>query len=121
VRRFILELKLLCEITTEARGKVTDLATSEILPGQKSVCLTTSLTLWEPLIQMIKETIIFLLNAEKTYNVRAEKEAYTTKEESVTIADEDGKTKLDIALEKRECKVTIGDDLGKCFGIKIYI
>jgi peptidoglycan-associated lipoprotein len=38
----------------------------------------------------------------------------------VTIADEDGKTKLDIALE-RECKVTIGDDLGKCFGIKKYI
>jgi peptidoglycan-associated lipoprotein len=35
----------------------------------------------------------------------------------VTIADEDGKTKLDI-VKKRECKVTIGDDLGKCFGIK---
>jgi outer membrane protein OmpA-like peptidoglycan-associated protein len=36
----------------------------------------------------------------------------------VTIADEDGKTKLDIALEKEECKVTIDNDLGKCFGIK---
>jgi peptidoglycan-associated lipoprotein len=66
---------------------------------------------------MIKETILSL-ECGKTYNARAEKEAYTTKEESVTIADEDGKTKLEIALEKEECKVTIGDDLGKCFGIK---
>jgi hypothetical protein len=41
-----------------------------------------------------------LLNAAKTYNVRAEKEDYTTKEESVTIADENGKTNFDIALEK---------------------
>ncbi|PKH69196.1 flagellar motor protein MotB, partial [Flavobacterium sp. ALD4] len=60
----------------------------------------------------------FSVECGKIYNVRAEKEAYTTKEESVTIADEDGKTKLDIALEKEQCKVTIGDDLGKCFGIK---
>jgi peptidoglycan-associated lipoprotein len=37
---------------------------------------------------MIKETILFV--ECKTYNVRAGKEAYTTKEESVTIADEDG-------------------------------
>jgi hypothetical protein len=35
----------------------------------------------------------------KTYNVRAEKEDYTTKEVSVTVA-ENGKTNLDIALEK---------------------
>jgi hypothetical protein len=39
----------------------------------------------------------------------------------VTVAEANGKTNLDIALEKVECKVTIGDDLGKCFGIKKYI
>jgi hypothetical protein len=63
-----------------------------------------------------KGNYTFLLNAEK-HNVRAEKEAYTTKEESVTTTKTENK--LDIALEK-EGKVTIGDDLGKCFGIKIY-
>jgi peptidoglycan-associated lipoprotein len=42
----------------------------------------------------------------KTYNVRAEKEAYTTKEESVTIADEDGK-QTGYSLRKEECKVTM--------------
>jgi DNA-binding NarL/FixJ family response regulator len=36
----------------------------------------------------------------KTYNVRAEKEDYTTKEVSVTVAEANGKTNLDIALEK---------------------
>ena len=34
---------------------------------------------------------------------------------------ENGKTNLPIELEKAECVVTIGDDLGKCFGIKINI
>jgi outer membrane protein OmpA-like peptidoglycan-associated protein len=65
---------------------------------------------------MLKE-IILSVECGKTYNVRAEKD-YTTKEVSVTVAEANGKTNLDIALEKVECKVTIGDDLGKCFGIK---
>jgi VCBS repeat-containing protein len=43
-----------------------------------------------------KGNYTFSVECGKTYNVRAEKEAYTTKE-SVTIADEDGKTNLDIA------------------------
>ncbi|MFV8340754.1 OmpA family protein, partial [Flavobacterium sp. LB3P21] len=30
-----------------------------------------------------------------------------------------GKTYLPIALEKEICKVAVGDDLGKCFGIKM--
>jgi hypothetical protein len=38
-----LKLKLLCE--QELYGKVTDLVTSEILQGQKSVCLIINLTL----------------------------------------------------------------------------
>ena len=31
----------------------------------------------------------------------------------------DGKTNLPFALEKEACKVAVGDDLGKCFGIKM--
>jgi DNA-binding NarL/FixJ family response regulator len=56
--------------------------------------------------------LYFSVECGKTYNVRAEKEDYTTKEVSVTVAEANGKTNLDIALEKVECKVTIGDDLG---------
>ena len=61
----------------------------------------------------------FNVECGKTYTVRAEKEAYNTTEKLVTIARENGKTILPITLDKSACKVAIGDDLGKCFGIKM--
>ncbi|MNG03372.1 Photosystem I chlorophyll a apoprotein A2 [compost metagenome] len=51
--------------------------------------------------------------------MRAEKEDYATREVSITIGKLSGKTSLPIALDPTTCKVTIGDDLGKCFKIKI--
>jgi outer membrane protein OmpA-like peptidoglycan-associated protein len=51
--------------------------------------------------------------------VRAEKPEYNTKEVSIEIPDKTGRTNLPITLESAKCKVTIGDDLGKCFGIKM--
>lgn len=99
-------------------GTVTDIVTNDILPG-------TKVTLYEN--QDILETVIadgsgnYVLPVEcgKTYNVRAEKENYETKEVSVTIDKTTGKTELPIALTKNKCRVTVGDDLGKCFGIKM--
>jgi hypothetical protein len=40
--------------------------------------------------------LYFSVECGKTYNVRAEKEDYTTKEVSVTVAEANGKTNLDI-------------------------
>jgi hypothetical protein len=54
---------------------------------------------------------------QNVYNVRAEKEDYTTKKK-LTITDETEK-KFRYRLRKRQCKVTVGDDLNKCFGIKM--
>jgi peptidoglycan-associated lipoprotein len=52
--------------------------------------------------------------------VRAAKIDYTTKEQKISIPMvNNGKTYLPFALEKEVCKVAIGDDLGKCFGIKM--
>ncbi|WP_016991210.1 OmpA family protein [Flavobacterium sp. ACAM 123] len=116
IYKFLETKKLLCE--QQLYGKVTDLATSEILPGAKISLFDNKFNPMGTVNTDDKGNYTFSVECGKTYNVRAEKEAYTAKEESVTIADEDGKTKLDIALEKEECKVTIGDDLGKCFGIK---
>ncbi|WP_016990418.1 OmpA family protein [Flavobacterium sp. ACAM 123] len=116
IYKFLETKKLLCE--QQLYGKVTDLATSEILLGAKISLFDNKFNPMGTVNTDDKGNYTFSVECGKTYNVRAEKEAYTTKEESVTIADEDGKTKLDIALEKEECKVTIGDDLGKCFGIK---
>jgi len=53
----------------------------------------------------------FPVECRMTYNIRAEKEKYTTKEEIVTIGKENEKTELNIALESSECKVTVDDDL----------
>ena len=116
IYKFLETKKLLCE--QQLYGKVTDLATSEILPGAKISLFDNKFNPMGTVNSDDEGNYTFSVECGKIYNVRAEKEAYTTKEESVTIADEDGKTKLDIALEKEQCKVTIGDDLGKCFGIK---
>lgn len=60
----------------------------------------------------------FDVEGSGTYSVRAEKEDYATTEKTVTIKEDDCKAHLDLAFEKALCKVAVGDDLGKCFGIK---
>jgi outer membrane protein OmpA-like peptidoglycan-associated protein/tetratricopeptide (TPR) repeat protein len=116
IYKFLETKKLEC--TQELSGVITDAETGKILPE-------TKVTIYEG--QTVKSIAIadamgiysFPVNCGKTYNVRAEKTDYTTKEVSITIAKTSGKTDLPIALDKAICKVTIGDDLGKCFGIKM--
>ena len=55
----------------------------------------------------------------KTYYVRAEKAAYETKEEKVTIRNKTGKTELSFQLEKRIKEVGVGTDLAKTLNIPI--
>jgi len=55
----------------------------------------------------------------KSYSVRAINAEYVSTEVKVSIPTTTGETKLDILLESSICKVTVGDDLGKCFGIKM--
>ncbi|MNQ28026.1 Outer membrane porin F precursor [compost metagenome] len=113
---FLETRKLKC--IQELNGIITDAETGIILPG-------TKVTLFEN--QEIKSSVIsevtgfysFSAECGKTYNVRAENPDYTTKEVNVTIPKISGKTNLPIALDKAICKVTVGDDLGKCFGIKM--
>ncbi|KAF2339645.1 OmpA family protein [Flavobacterium nitrogenifigens] len=102
----------------ELNGIVTDSQSSAILPE-------TELTLYENQ-KIIKSSVsnskgeyTFSVECGKTYMVRAQKIEYETKEEMVTIGKVSGQTHLPIALDKSICKVTIGDDLGKCFGIKM--
>jgi outer membrane protein OmpA-like peptidoglycan-associated protein/tetratricopeptide (TPR) repeat protein len=116
IYKFLETRKLQC--IQELNGIITDAESGIILPR-------TKVTLYEN--QVVKNTIlsdaagfyIFPVECGKTYNVRAEKIDYATKEVSITIEKLSGKTSLPIALDKSKCKVTIGDDLGKCFGIKM--
>ncbi|WET02137.1 OmpA family protein [Flavobacterium sp. YJ01] len=117
IYKFLETRKLKCEQQLE--GVITDAETGTILPG-------TKVTLYDDQMNIKNETFsdgsgkyTFPVECGKIYFVRAEKPEYNTKEVTVTISKTTGTTSLPIALEKSSCKVTIGDDLGVCFGIKM--
>ncbi|WP_347049520.1 OmpA family protein [Flavobacterium olei] len=103
----------------ELEGIITDLETGIILPGTKVTLYDNQMTVKNSTVSDESGKYSFAVECGKTYFVRAEKPEYQTKEVSITIAKSSGKTNLPIALEKENCKVTIGDDLGVCFGIKM--
>jgi outer membrane protein OmpA-like peptidoglycan-associated protein len=113
-----LELKrLICE--QELYGVVTDMATADVLPDTKISLFDSGFTPMGTTNSDEKGNYSFAVECGKTYYVRAQKPEYTAKEQKITIDKENGKTNLDIALEKEQCKVAVGDDLGTCFGIKM--
>lgn len=101
-------------------GIVTDQETAEPIAFAK-------VTLYDSNYKMLKETTtdskgnydFGLVDCGTKYNIKAEKTEYNTRETSVITAKESGKTFVSIELEKSVCKVAVGDDLRKCFNIKI--
>jgi outer membrane protein OmpA-like peptidoglycan-associated protein/hemerythrin superfamily protein len=55
----------------------------------------------------------------KKYYVRTELKDYNTKENAVISGKTNGVTNSYFAIEKAGCKLIIGNDLAKCFGIKV--
>jgi outer membrane protein OmpA-like peptidoglycan-associated protein/tetratricopeptide (TPR) repeat protein len=116
IYKFLETKKLRC--IQELNGTITDAKTGTILPEAK-VSLYDNQIVLNTTIADASGNYIFPVECGKTYNVRAEKEEYETKEVSITIGKVSGKTSLPIALDKNTCRVTVGDDLGTCFGIKM--
>jgi outer membrane protein OmpA-like peptidoglycan-associated protein len=116
IYKFLETRKLKC--VQELNGIITDIETQAILPGAK-VTLYEGQTIKNTTIADASGLYVFPVECGKKYNVRAEKPDYETKEVSIMIGKVSGKTSLPIALVKGICKVTVGDDLGKCFGIKM--
>ncbi|MCD0471835.1 OmpA family protein [Flavobacterium sp. JAS] len=113
-----LETKLL-RCVQELSGIVSDTQTGIILPETKVSLYDSQHILISTTISDQKGFYSFAVECGKIYHVRAEKKEYATKEVSVTINTQSGKTNLPITLDKTSCQVVIGDDLGKCFGIKM--
>jgi outer membrane protein OmpA-like peptidoglycan-associated protein/tetratricopeptide (TPR) repeat protein len=109
--------KLICE--QELEGVITDLADGKLLPDTQVILLDNNFKEMQQTISDSNAHYTFSVKCGEVYYVRAIRADYATKEQKVTIARESGKTNLSIALEKSICKVTVGDDLGKCFGIKM--
>jgi outer membrane protein OmpA-like peptidoglycan-associated protein/tetratricopeptide (TPR) repeat protein len=117
IYKFLETKRLTCEQLLY--GEITDLTTAELLSDAKITLYDSQFNLVSTTTSDAKGNYSFTVECGKTYNVRAEKTEFTTKEQKITIASNKGKTYLPIALEKEKCKVTVGDDLGKCFGIKM--
>ncbi|KIO50747.1 OmpA family protein [Flavobacterium hibernum] len=117
IYKFLETRKLKC--LQELSGIITDAETGIILPQTKVSLYDNQMVMKNSIISDQTGYYSFSVECGKIYNVRAEKSDYTTKEVNVIIESKSGKTNLPIALEKEGCRVTIGDDLGKCFGIKM--
>ncbi|TRX31208.1 OmpA family protein [Flavobacterium sp. ZT3R18] len=113
IYRFSETRRLVCEQVLS--GAIVDAETNVVL-GNSTV------NLLDDQFQIIGEVVTgadgkynFQVNCGKKYYVRATRQDYETKEVP-TIID---KTDLTVALTKSICKVVVGDDLAKCFGIKM--
>jgi outer membrane protein OmpA-like peptidoglycan-associated protein/tetratricopeptide (TPR) repeat protein len=117
IYKFLETKKLLCEQVLN--GEITDIVTSEKLANTKVTLLDSQLNIITEQLTDNNGNYSFSVDCGKTYSVRAQKSEYTPKEEKTKISRSSGKSYLPIALEKEICKVAIGDDLGKCFKIKM--
>lgn len=98
-------------------GYITDLATGLILPNAKVILYND---LHQPLDSAFADKegyYEFKVKNSKTYTVTAQKEEYNTNGKTITIPKYELKNRLDIPLEKSKCKIVVGTDLAKCFGI----
>lgn len=101
-------------------GVVTDATTNEVLPN-------TKVTLLDEKFNKIAETTTdekgfyeFLkLEPNTKYYLRTEKDGYNTKETPVITGKEEGKTEVNIELEKTAAPVKVGDDLADVFKINL--
>ena len=101
-------------------GVVTDATTKEVLPN-------TKITLLDEKFNKLAETTTddkgfyeFLkLEPNTKYYLRTERPEYDTKETAAITGKEEGRTEVNIELEKTVKPVQPGDDLAKAFGIKL--
>ncbi|HEU4789679.1 MAG TPA: OmpA family protein [Flavobacterium sp.] len=119
IYQFLETKRLMPKCKPELNGAITEMVSAKVLPNSKVTLYNDQHKIISSVDSDSNGNYLFTnLESNKTYSVRAEKEDYTTTEKTVTIAENDCKTELNLAFEKALCKVAVGDDLGKCFGIK---
>ncbi|MEZ7497953.1 OmpA family protein [Flavobacterium sp. Arc3] len=109
--------KVICEQLLY--GIITDNETLEILPQTKVSLYDKQFNLIETTLSDENGKYTFNVDCGSTYNIRAEKKDYLTKESNVSISAENGKTDFPIALEPIEKKAKVGDDLAKFLDITV--
>jgi len=109
--------QIICKQKLE--GIITDIESSQMLSNVKVSLFNEKFELLKETISNDKGLYSFEVECGKNYYVRTELVDYVTKESTISIGTQDGVTNLAIAIEKAACKVIVGGDLAKCFGIKV--
>ncbi|MCC9072974.1 OmpA family protein [Flavobacterium sp. F-65] len=117
IYRFTEIRKLLCEQVLI--GTVVDLETNKIVDNAKVILLDEQFKTISEVVTGVDGSYTFNVDCGKTYHVRASKQDYETKELSVVIKTETGKTRLVVPLEKRIKPIGVGTDLAKTLDIPI--
>jgi outer membrane protein OmpA-like peptidoglycan-associated protein/tetratricopeptide (TPR) repeat protein len=117
IYRFSETRKLVCEQVLS--GTIVDDETNVVLGNAKVNLLDDQFQIIGEVVTGADGKYNFKVNCGKKYYVRAARQDYETKEVVITIDKITGKTDLTLALTKAICKVAVGDDLAKCFGIKM--
>jgi outer membrane protein OmpA-like peptidoglycan-associated protein/tetratricopeptide (TPR) repeat protein len=113
IYRFSETRRLVCEQVLS--GTIVDVETNVALGSTKINLLDDQFQIIGEVVTGADGKFSFKVNCGKKYYVRATRQYYETKEVPTTI----DKTDLTLALTKAICKVAVGDDLAKCFGIKM--
>lgn len=116
IYKFTETRRLICKQALE--GIITDSDTGAILPKVKVTLLNEKFETQKVNVSDEKGHYSFEVECGKTFYVRAEALEYETKESKISTVTTNGTTNLSISLDKAICKVIIGGDLAKCFGIK---
>jgi outer membrane protein OmpA-like peptidoglycan-associated protein len=116
IYKFTETRRLICKQALE--GIITDSDTGAILPKVKVTLLNDKFETQKVNVSDEKGHYSFEVECGKTFYVRAEALEYETKESKISTVTTNGTTNLSISLDKAICKVIIGGDLAKCFGIK---
>lgn len=117
IYKFLELKKIKCE--HELYGVITDLSNSTALANATIVLLDEQYNTLKTQQADAQGKYSFNVECDKIYFVRAQYPEFTTKEVKAETKKENEKTYVPIALESAKCKVAIGDDLGKCFNIKM--
>jgi outer membrane protein OmpA-like peptidoglycan-associated protein/tetratricopeptide (TPR) repeat protein len=101
------------------KGFVTDSKTGALLANATVILIDNQYNTVGETITDASGNYSFEEICAKIYSLRAIMTDYSPKEIKINIPITTGVQKLDIQLESTLCKLAIGDDLGKCFGIKM--
>jgi outer membrane protein OmpA-like peptidoglycan-associated protein len=112
IYRFSETRKLVCEQVLS--GTIVDVETNVVLGDARVNLLDDQFQIIGEVVTGVDGKYNFKVNCGKKYYIRATRQDYETKEVA-TIID---KADLPLSLRKAICKVVVGDDLAKCFGIK---